>query len=158
MEIPAAVHNTFVIERSYARPPEKVFAAFRDPAKKRRWYAQSEAHDVVSYELDFRVGGAETLAGKMKPRTPIPGTVLTWSQVFQNIIENRRIVFTQTLDFGDKRISCAVITAEFIPDGAGCKLVFTHQAVFFEGADGPQMREYGWKVLLDRWGKEAEQG
>jgi hypothetical protein len=27
--------------------------------------------------------------------------------------------------------------------------VFTHQAAFFEGADGPQMREHGWRYLLD---------
>ena len=27
----------------------------------------------------------------------------------------------------------------------------------FEGADGPQMREHGWKALLDKLGNELEQ-
>jgi hypothetical protein len=26
----------------------------------------------------------------------------------------------------------------------------THQAAFFEGADGPAMREDGWRKLLDK--------
>ena len=29
-------------------------------------------------------------------------------------------------------------------------LVLTHQAVFFEGADGPKLRQAGWRALLDR--------
>jgi hypothetical protein len=33
--------------------------------------------------------------------------------------------------------------------------VFTHQAAFFEGADGPQMREAGWHQLLARLGGES---
>jgi len=35
-------HSTFVIERHYAAAPERVFAAFADPAKKRRWFAEVE--------------------------------------------------------------------------------------------------------------------
>jgi uncharacterized protein YndB with AHSA1/START domain len=148
----SAVHNTFVIEKEYPKAPDKVFAAFTDPAKKKRWYAAGGAHDVVSYEIDFRVGGKETLVGKMKPGTPIAGAVLTWTQTFEEVAENRRIVFTQTLDVGERRISVALITAEFVEEGAGCRLVFTHQAAYFEPADGPQMREHGWRVLLDQLG------
>jgi uncharacterized protein YndB with AHSA1/START domain len=33
----SVVHNTFVLERSFSQPPQSVFAAFADPAKKRRW-------------------------------------------------------------------------------------------------------------------------
>jgi uncharacterized protein YndB with AHSA1/START domain len=146
------VHHTFVIEKEYPKAPDKVFAAFRDPAKKKRWYAAGGAHDVVSYDLDFRVGGREVLVGKMKPGTPIAGVTLIWSQTYEEIAENKRIVFCQTLDVGSARISVALITADFVEQGAGCKLVFTHQAAFFEGADGPQMREHGWRVLLDALG------
>ena len=151
---PSVVHDTFVLEREFAKPPEKVFAAFRDPTRKKRWYAESGAFDTVTYEIDFRAGGTEKLVGRMKPGTPIAGAVLTWEQTFQDVVENRRIVFAQTLDNGDKRISCALITAEIVPNGAGCRLVFTHQAAFFEGADGPQMRKMGWQALLENLAKE----
>ena len=32
----------------------------------------------------------------------------------------------------------------------GTRLRFTHQAAFFEGADGPDVRRAGWQQLLDR--------
>jgi uncharacterized protein YndB with AHSA1/START domain len=157
MDTAPALHNTFVIEKQYPKAPAKVFAAFGDPAKKKRWYAAGGSHDVVSYTIDFRVGGREVLVGRMKPGTPIAGAMLTWSQTFEEVAENRRIVFTQTLDVGERRISCALITVEFVGEGAGCKLVFTHQAAYFENADGPQMREFGWRALLDAMGQSLAQ-
>ena len=42
MEKLSVTHSTFVIERSYPTTPERVFAAFADPAKKRRWLAEGE--------------------------------------------------------------------------------------------------------------------
>ena len=35
----SVTHATFVIERSYPTTPQRVFAAFSDPAKTRRWLA-----------------------------------------------------------------------------------------------------------------------
>jgi hypothetical protein len=37
---------------------------------------------------------------------------------------------------------------EFLPNGKGTILAFTEQGAFFEGADGPEMREQGWKSLI----------
>ncbi len=145
----SVTHNTFVVEREYPKGPDKVFAAFADPAKKKRWYAGGGAHDVANYSIDFRLGGNEVLVGKMKPGTPIAGAVLTWAHTFDDIVEDERIVFTQTLDVGERRISAAVITVEISPTDAGSKLKLTHQAAFFGPADGPQMREFGWRALLN---------
>jgi hypothetical protein len=41
-----------------------------------------------------------------------------------------------------------------LPSEAGTDLIFTHQGAFFEGADGPEMREAGWRKLLDRLTEE----
>ena len=51
MEERSVIHSTFVIERSYSATPERVFSAFADPAKKRRWFVEGEHHDVEHHRL-----------------------------------------------------------------------------------------------------------
>ena len=146
----SVIHSTFVIERSYPATPERVFAAFADPAKKRRWFAEGDHHDVEHYEMDFRVGGSERARFRFKEGTPLKGIACTNDTRHLDIVPNRRIVVASTMTVGESRISASLATFEFLPSEAGTDLIFTHQAVFFEGADGPEMREAGWRKLLDR--------
>jgi uncharacterized protein YndB with AHSA1/START domain len=154
MKEPTVTHSTFVIERSYPKPPEQVFAAFADPAKKRRWFGESDHHDIEEFEMDFRVGGSERSRYRFKQGTPFGGVVLAAQGTFEDIIPNQRIVSASTMAFGDKRISASLVTFELIPTEKGTDLICTHQGAFFEGADGPQRREAGWRKLLDRLGTE----
>ena len=89
----------------------------------------------------------------MKPGTPIAGAILTNEGVIQAIVPGRRLVTATTMSMGDHRISSALITIELSPDGEGTKLICTHQAAFYEGADGPEMRKGGWVQLFDRLAK-----
>ena len=73
MEEPSVIHSTFVIERSYPATPERVFAAFADPARKRRWFIESRNHNVEQYEMDFRVGGKELARVRLNEGTPVAG-------------------------------------------------------------------------------------
>ena len=50
------VFDTFAIERTYKASPARVFEAWRDPEKKRRWFAEGKGFVIDSYELDFREG------------------------------------------------------------------------------------------------------
>lgn len=156
MDSPSAVQSTFVIERSYPKPPEKVFAAFADPEKKRRWYAEGWAHDVVAFNMDFRVDGKEQLSARLKEGTPFPGVVIDWRNIFQDIVPNRRIVISQSMDFGNKRVSVALITIELLKTEKGTDLICTHHGAFFENSGGPEMREAGWKSLFDSLGRELD--
>ena len=69
----SVTHSSFVIERSYPTTPERVFAAFADPAKKRKWFAESDGGSVREFEMDFRVGGSESSRSKMPDGTPPDG-------------------------------------------------------------------------------------
>jgi uncharacterized protein YndB with AHSA1/START domain len=144
------VHNTFVLERSYRKPPEDVFAAFADPDKKRRWYADSRGLEVVAFDQDFRVGGVERLQYRFNQGSPFPGAALVNEGRYQDIVPNRRIVTASTMDLADRRISATLVTFEFLPTDKGTDLICTHQGTFFEGADGPEMRQQGWQTLFDR--------
>lgn len=150
METQPVIHDTFVLERSYPAQPDRVFSYFTDAAKKRRWFGESPRHDVEDFVLDFRVGGVERNCYRFKATTPFPGVTLSSEGVIQEIVPDRRVVTATTMSMGDHRISSALITIELTPDGEGTKLTCTHQAAFYEGADGPEMRKGGWVQLFDR--------
>jgi uncharacterized protein YndB with AHSA1/START domain len=152
----SVIHHTFVLERSYAVGPERAFAAFADPAKKRRWSAEGEHHEVERFEMDFRVGGREYAGMRFGAGTPFPGTLFEREASYQDIVQDRRIVIASSMSLGGRRISVSLETFEFLPAGAaGTDMIFTHQAVFFEGSDGPQMREAGWEKLLGKLAGEV---
>jgi len=157
MEIQPVIHNTFTVERAFAASPERVFAAFSDPEKKRRWFAEGEHHALESYDLDFRDGGTEHYSSRFKEGSPVGGMSLTNEAVFQNIVPDRRLVFTSTMWVGGRCISISVATVELEPGEKGTKLTLTFQSAFLEGADGPAMREAGWKTLLEKLAKVVEE-
>jgi uncharacterized protein YndB with AHSA1/START domain len=148
------IHSTFVIERSFPKPPETVFAAFSDPNKYRRWFAEGDNHNLDEFEIDFRVGGSEHQRYRLNETTPLPGATIVNDGIFQNIIPNQLIVIASGMTLDDKRISAALVTIELLPTTTGTDLICTHQGAFFEGADGPKMREGGWRLLFEKLAKE----
>lgn len=152
MTNPVAVHGNFTIERRYPAPPSRVFAACADPVLKKSWYAESDTHEIKTFETDFRVGGAERLTYRFGPDTPFSGVELTNEGIFHDIVDQQRIVTSSRMAIGGRPISVALETIEIAEAGGETSLTCTFQGVFFEGADGPAMREQGWRDLLDRLG------
>lgn len=145
----SVAHSTFVIERVYPVAPKRVFAAYSDPVKKRRWMVEGEGFTVESSEMDFRVEGEERSRFRFKG-----GPLIRCDAVYQDIVPDRRIVLVYTMTVGDKRISSSLSTTEFLPDREGTRLVYTEQAAFFDGADGAGGREEGCRELLEQLAKE----
>jgi uncharacterized protein YndB with AHSA1/START domain len=144
----SVTHGTFVIERNYPVAPERVFAAFSDPAKKHRWFVDDEASGVEDFGMDFRVGGVE------RKRFSNKYGVFTNDTVYLDIVPDRRIVFAYTMSMGDRRFSSSQATVELLATEKGTNLIFTDQGAYFEGSDGPKMRQDGWQVLLESLAKE----
>ena len=138
------VHDTIVTERTYAHPPGRVFAAWRDPALKRQWFVEGEGWRIEEYGLDFRVGGREH--GRFRFGN---GPETRNETVYLDIVPDRRIVMAYTMAVDGKNISASLGTVEFEPAGAGTRLVYTEQGAFFDGADGPSSRKQGWDELLE---------
>ena len=145
MKEKTVVHSTFTIERSYPTTAQRVFAAFADPVKKRRWFTDPDESPVDELQMDFRVGGKELKRFHVKL-----GFTCTNETIYMDIIPDSRIVFVYTMSVGDHRISSSQSTVELLPSEKGTDLILTEQGAFFECADGPQRREQGWRELLDK--------
>ena len=152
---PKVIHATCVVERSFAKSAEAVWAALSEPDKVRKWYGDGDNQEVVEFALKFAVGGTQRLSYRFKPGHPLDGMVLVNDGIFQDIIPGQRIVSASTMMIGDRHISASLVTFELVPTEQGTDLVMTHQGAFFEGA-GPEparMREAGWNVLMDKLAK-----
>ena len=173
-----ANHATFFIERRYGAAPARVFAAWSEAQAKRLWFVEGKGWDIRSYELDFREGGREVSSFRFLDGVKVFGeetilklahayehgqgvtrdlakafgeeTIFGNETVYDEIIPNERIIFTYSMSRNGKRFSVSLATVELNADGAGTRLLFTEHAAFFEGADGAQMREQGWRELLNR--------
>lgn len=149
MEQPKVVHSTFTLERKFPKPPEVVFAAFSDPAKLRRWFADSKSHETEEFTVDFKVGGTEYLRYKMTAG-PVAGLTIVNKAHYHVIVPNERIVTASTMAVEGRPISASQVTIELLATSEGTDLICTHQGAFFENSDGPQIREQGWHVLMDK--------
>ena len=147
-----AIHGTFVIDRSYPAPLAKVFAAFADPKCKKSWFAESDTHEIVAFESDLRVGGVERLHYRFGPDTPFPGAILTNEGQYHDVVPERRIVTASHMAIEGRPISVALVTIELSEGDGGTDVTCIFQGVFFEGADGPEMRKGGWEIMFDRLG------
>ncbi len=154
MATKSVTHSTFVIERSFPVSPERVFAAFADPAKKRRWFTAGKSSEVEQFKTDFRVGGVEQSRFRATGESPVKGKVFTNVTTYQDIVPNRRIVLAYTMAMEEERMSASLATFELVQTDKGTDLIFTEQGAYFENADGPQMREDGWRKLLEALAKE----
>ena len=154
MPEPTVTHSTFVVERSYPQAPERVFSAFAQPARKRRWYAEGD-HEIQEFEMEFRVGGSERFRYRFKEGHPIAGSEIANESAFQDIVPDTRIVTTSKMSLNGKPISIALVTLEFLPSASGTDLVLTNQGTFVDWPEGAQMIEHGWRSLLERLAKET---
>jgi uncharacterized protein YndB with AHSA1/START domain len=139
------VHDTFVIDRTYAATPARVYAAFADPSQKVRWWDDDDIEKSADHIIDFRIGGRESLTGSVPD-----GPSFTYDAVYQDIVANERIVYSYEMTMNGRRISVSVATLEFLPgtDG-GTRFILTEQGVYLDGLDTSAAREEGTRGLLE---------
>jgi uncharacterized protein YndB with AHSA1/START domain len=153
MNEPSVFHSTFSIEKTYPVTPEKVFAAFADPVKKRRWMGgDADGFEIESFEMNFQVDHHERWRFRFQG-----GPLIKTDTCFQDIVPNRRIVFVYTMTFDGKRGSSSQTTVEFLPGPKGTTLLFTEQGAFFDGAgaESAKGREEGTRGLFEQLEREV---
>jgi uncharacterized protein YndB with AHSA1/START domain len=137
---------TFVIERTYAASPERVWSAWADPRRKLEWFGPKELKG--EHELDFRVGGHE----RMSVRIP-DGAVYLFNSELRDIVEHERIVHTYEMYRDEQRMSVSVATIELEPVGEATRLTLTEHGVYLDGLDTAAEREHGTIELMNTLGE-----
>jgi uncharacterized protein YndB with AHSA1/START domain len=130
-----------------------VFTAFADPAAKLRWFGDPDIEKNAPHDIDFRVGGRESLRGD----TPGGGPSFTYDALYQDIVEDERIVYSYEMTMDGKRISVSVATIEFIGRQDGTRMILTEQGAFLDGLDTSAAREKGTRELMDALGRYLEE-
>lgn len=139
-------HHTFVIERTFAAPPGRVFAAWAEPALKSQWFrGPPNEWTETARELDFRVGGRERMSGVWKD-----GKMSDFQGSYYDIVPERRIVYGYEMFMDKVKLSVSIGTVELYPAGSGTRLKLTEQGVFFAEHADTSSRERGTRTLLDR--------
>jgi uncharacterized protein YndB with AHSA1/START domain len=146
----SAIHDTFVLERTYAASPARVFAAFADPEAKNRWMVNGDGWGTENYQADFRVGGYEKYRGSHE------GMVVSMESRYYDIVPDERIVWTYEMSFDGNRVSVSLTSVELFPDGTGTRLVFTEHDTFLDGHEAVGPREEGTRGLLESLAADLE--
>ncbi|HET6287187.1 MAG TPA: SRPBCC domain-containing protein [Amycolatopsis sp.] len=136
-------HATFTLERVYPVPPERVFAAWADPAAKAGWITVPGG----AHSLDFRVGGSETISG------PSDGKRMVFESRYEDIAENERIVYAGKLSAEDVLVTVSVTTILLEAKEGGTRLTLIEQGTYLDGHEEPEWREQGTGNWLDDLGK-----
>lgn len=153
----AQTHATFVLEREYPVPVDRVWAAFADPELKGKWLGSDEFVDVERSD-DFRVGGVSIDDGRHGKDGPLSQLRATYT----DIALHERIVYTYDMWLDGVHASTSIATIVFEPAGDGAtQLTFTEQGVHLDGVHGPGPdaaagREAGTAGLLEAIGKLLE--
>jgi len=130
--------ETLRITRRFDAAPERVFDAWLDPARARRWLFTSPASERHSTDLDGRVGGKWTIADRRD------GVDYTALGEYLEIDRPRRLVFS----FGMPQFSplSCIVTVEIVPDGDGCILTLSQTDV---APAALKPTEAGWIDMFD---------
>ncbi|MEU9688623.1 SRPBCC domain-containing protein [Amycolatopsis japonica] len=137
-------HATFTLERVYPVSPERVFAAWADPAAKAGWFTVSGGE----HSLDFRVGGREVTTGPNGD-----GRKLIADSRYEDIVDNERIVYATSLSTDDVLATVSLTTVLLEPEADGTRLTLIEQGTFLDGQEEPAWREQGTGCWLDALGK-----
>jgi uncharacterized protein YndB with AHSA1/START domain len=128
---------TVRVKHQFSASPERVFDAWLDPEKARRFLFATAAGQMVRAEIDPRVGGRFTLTDRRD------GEDVDHTGEYLEIDRPRRLVFT----FVVPKYSSVVtqVTIEIVPLDSGCELTLTHEGVLPEYAErGVE----GWTRIL----------
>ncbi len=141
----AAADRSLVIERTFNASPERVFAAWTEPAMLAQWWGP-EGAKLPGALMEFRAGGRYRTA-----MTGPDGNAHVVSGVYREISPPRKLVFSWAWEENGKRGYETEVTVALEPLGKGTRMRFVQEV--FATTEMLEGHNLGWKMgfdLLDR--------
>jgi len=129
---------TVKVSRRFQATPERVFDAWLDPVKAKRFLFATPTGQIVRADIDARVGGRFVIVDRRD------GVDVEHTGEYLEIVRPTRLKFT----FRVPKFSTANswVTLDFAPKDGGCELTLTHEGVLAEYAD---KTPEGWGTIFD---------
>ena len=131
---------SLTIKRRFNAPPAKVFAAWTDPEKVKRWMGPGEIK-ALRVESDPRQGGRYRWVMKSPD-----GEEHDVSGIYREVIPNEKLVFTWAWKSTPERES--LVTLTFKADGDGTIMTLQHEQFFDEEAR--DRHQGGWTSAMEK--------
>jgi uncharacterized protein YndB with AHSA1/START domain len=135
-----AVKPSLTLKRRLNASPEKVFAAWTEPAHLTKWFGP-DAGAVTRADLDVRTGGRYVVIFHTED-----GEEHYVSGVYKEVVPNEKLAFTWAWRSTPERES--FVTVHIKPDGAGSILTLVHEQFFDEAAR--DRHAFGWTGSLNK--------
>ena len=144
-----ATTSALYLERTFAAPPDQVFAAWTDPELLKRWWGP-HGFSTPAADVDLRAGGCFRIAMK-----PPQGDVYHLTGAFREVERPQRLVYTwvwdgKFRDGSEMRMPETLVTVEFRACDHGTQVALTHDG--FPDQERRDGHEQGWSGCLDRLG------
>ena len=134
------------IKRFIKAAPDRVYAAWTDPAQLRQWWGPKGVR-TRSLTADVRVGGRY----RWDLTTP-EGEEMSAFGEYQELIPGKKIVFTWKWDDDEVwKNRTSVVTVELSERDGGTELLFIHEQLPSE--ESRDRHNEGWNSILDGLGK-----
>jgi uncharacterized protein YndB with AHSA1/START domain len=137
--VPKKLAATLVVRRRINATPEKLFAAWTQPALLVRWWGP-QGVACPAAEINLRVGGSYRIANQFPD-----GRVIWIAGVFEVIEPPHRLTYTWKLESGNEPVER--VTVCFEAHGRATEVVVTHERIPDEAAR--ISHERGWNGCLD---------
>lgn len=129
------------ITRTFGASPERVFAAWTEPAQLARWAAPEGAR-ATAVNVDLRPGG--------RWRIRMVGEEETYTAygTYVEVVEPSKLVYTWSWEEEQFDVGETLVTVTFRAVPAGCEVVIRHER--FPAAEAVAGHAEGWESCLGR--------
>jgi uncharacterized protein YndB with AHSA1/START domain len=140
---------TLLVRRTIRATPERLFAAWTEPAQLRRWWGPAHVACAAA-EIDLRVGGRYRLANQFPD-----GSVWWIGGTFETVTPPYLLVYSWELSAGEiapggsppPAQAAERVTVRFEPRGGATELVVMHERIADAAARSGHRQ--GWLGCLD---------